>query len=300
LVRAELLSFAVLGNRVLKGRSGWDDDIRARVTRGVLVAARQVSPALWQRHQRALRFAILASEGNITDLQATYLNFGGFPPREDGAYPIIAQLLARAFREVDEKTAGEIEARGFENPSARDTDFLHSMWSSGRGLIARSLDTSPAQQQRLRKILAFDHYDWIRPLGNALSRAFEGERGAALRDALVNQKFLADLGTRPSGLDGLSLCQWAEAGGRLLQLATTIDDFSEEFSSEADDESESYPETAFGIAEALLLWHDVMFNSIDDVEEELVGEVAASPVRKKKKAASVPKKRAMKIKRKKK
>jgi hypothetical protein len=159
-------------------------------------------------------------------------------------------------------------------------------------LVAKSLYTYPSQQLLLRKVLTFDHYDWIRPLGNALSHAFEGERGKALRDALVGQKFLADLGNRPSTLDGLSICQWANAGGRLLRLAATIDEFSDEFSLETDDESESYPETAFGIAEALLLWHDVNLGAIGDVEE-LDEDTDEKPVKKSRKRP-VAKKRAIK------
>jgi hypothetical protein len=103
------------------------------------------------------------------------------------------------------------------------------------------------------------------------------------------------LGKRPSALDGPSLCQWANAGGKLLQLAATIDEFSDKFSSETDDESESYPETAFGIAEALLLWHDVNLGVIGHIEEpdELADE---KPVRKSRKRP-VAKKRAIKAKR---
>ena len=162
-------------------------------------------------------------------------------------------------------------------------------------MVAISLDNNASQQQLFRKVLACDHYDWIRPLGNALSRAFEGERGEALRDALVSQKFLADLGNRPSALDGLSLCQWANAGGKLLRLAATIDEFSDEFSSETDDESESYPETAFGIAEALLLWHDVNLGAIEDAEES-DEDANEKPARKSRKRP-VAKKRTIKTRR---
>src|SRR5262249_40362746 len=143
----------------------------------------------------------------------------------------------------------------------------------------------------------FNHHDWIRPLGNALSRSFEGERGKALRDALVGQKFLADLGSPPASLDGLSICQWANAGGRLLRLAATIDEFSEEFASETDDESESYPETAFGIAEALLLWHDTNLAAIGELEEPQTPRGA--PAERRRSSAAVAKKRATKTKRKK-
>jgi hypothetical protein len=141
----------------------------------------------------------------------------------------------------------------------------------------------------------FDHHDWIRPLGNALSRSFEGERGGALRDALVGQQFLADLGSPPATLDGLSICQWANAGGRLLRLAATIDEFSEEFSSDADDESENYPETAFGIAEALLLWHDTNLAALREIEEPEIP--ARAPTKKRSRSPSPAKKRRTKIRR---
>src|SRR5262249_42005910 len=146
------------------------------------------------------------------------------------------------FRGTNDGRALTIEVIRDDPLNPQGEAILASMWLEGRNLIVSSLRSQPMQQSLLKRIVAFNHHDWIRPLGNALSRSFEGERGRALRDALVGQSFLADLGSPPASLDGLSICQWANARGRLLRLVATIDEFSEEFASDTDDESESYPE----------------------------------------------------------
>src|SRR5262249_16201057 len=133
--------------------------------------------------------------------------------------------------------------------------------------------------------------------GNALSRAFDGEQGGALREALIKQAFLSDLRER-TALDGLSIAQWASARGNLLRLAATIDEFSEQFTSASDDTSHSYPETVFGIAEALLLWHDVNLGAITELEEQLPS--GDEKPKRKKASRAFAKKRATKTRRKKK
>jgi hypothetical protein len=113
-------------------------------------------------------------------------------------------------------------------------------------------------QDMVRKLVVFDHHDWARPFGNALTRLFETERAGSLRDALRKEDFVADPISRRSEFDGPSIVQWAAANGNLLSLVETIETFSDEdppTSSASDDVS--YPNTVFGIAEALLLWHDV-------------------------------------------
>lgn len=265
-IRTELLSFALLGHRMLRGRSDWDQDEHEEVARNVVAAARQVRPSLWRRYGRALRFAILASDGDIADLLEIYLGLVSTISREEEAQPIVIRMLTEAFQGSDEVLFRQLESIVREAPATRSAD-LELLWLKGRNLIVSLLRARPNLQISLKKIVMFDHYDWVRPLGNALSRSFGGERGDALRDALVGQKFLADLSNRPLTLDGLSICQWANAGGQLLRLAATIDRFSDEFSSDANDESENYPETAFGIAEALLLWHDTNLASLGGMEE---------------------------------
>ncbi|WP_439402652.1 hypothetical protein ACNJYA_09610 [Bradyrhizobium sp. DASA03068] len=265
-VRTELLSFAVLGHRLLKDRSDWDQDEHEEVARNVVATARLVRPSLWRRYGRALRFAILASDGDIADLLEIYLDLVSTISHEEEAQPIVIRMLTEAFRGSDQGLFRRLETVKGEAPAMRPAD-LEQLWLEGRDLIINSLRLRPNLQLWLKQIVMFDHYDWVRPLGNALSRSFGGERGDALRDALVGQKFLANLSNRPLTLDGLSICQWANAGGQLLRLAATIDKFSDEFSSDANDESENYPETAFGIAEALLLWHDTNLASLGGIEE---------------------------------
>jgi hypothetical protein len=259
LLRTELLSFAVLGHRMLGKRSNWSEERRMDLEGQVLRMATQVPIPLWQKNARALRFAILAAENGVSDLLRIYLNISTAPPRDDEAGPLVGRVLAIAYGETgDPSTAAEIQTMLDESSrSAKNADYFQSLWQSGRDRILNALRSESPLEPVLRRVVAFDHHDWIRPLGNALSRAFDGERGSSLRDALISQALLTDLRARASVLDGLSIVQWAHARGELLHLAAVIDQFSDEFATETDGTSEIYPETVFGIAEALLVWHDV-------------------------------------------
>ncbi|MER8802304.1 hypothetical protein [Mesorhizobium sp. M0998] len=301
LVQTELLTFAALGHRMLKQRSSWSTDRRAYVARQAVQMARRVPSNLWRGNLRALRLAILAAEEDVTDLIEAYLGFNSAPPRDDEAKPLVGRVLMMANRETNsESLAADIQS-WLENASTsvKDANHIQSVWEDSLARILKASRAYPPMQPVLRKVLAFDHSDWVRAFGNALSRAFDGERGGSLRDALVSQAFLSDLRGRPA-LDGLSIAQWASARGNLLRLAATIDEFSEEFSSDADDASDSYPETVFGIAEALLLWHDVNLGAIVEIEEPSVSTDEGPTARKKEAARASTKKRAIKTSRKKK
>ncbi len=275
LITTELLSYAALGNRMLKERSTWSPSLLNEVGRQAVRAAREVRPTLWRGNIRTLRFAILASPDtdDIADLMQLYLDVLNVPPRDEEAVPILGSALALAYRITDdEATFKNIQKLRESTRPERAANYFQSLWADSQNRILQGLRSSIALQSLLRKIVAFDHADWNRALANALSRAFNAERGNELRDALAKQAFLADLGRRSELLDGIAIVQWASARGNLFRLATTIDDFSEQFSSEADDESTSYPESVFGIAESLLLWHDVNLAAIAEFEEDQFAE----------------------------
>lgn len=291
LIRTELLSFSALGHRVLKGRSDWSDAHRNEVGRQASYAASRVAPSLWLANKRALRFVILAAPTDFADLLRIYVDIRNSPPRDEEVVPVVGRVLALAYGNTgDRSTAAKIEEL-IENASltGKSADYFRSLWQEGRDRIVRSLKRDPAIQLLLKKVVAFEHQDWLWPLGNALSRAFEGERGGALRGALISRALLSDLRNRASVLDGPSIVEWANARGNLLRLAATIDEFSDEFSTETADMSGTYPETVFGISEAFLLWHDVNLGSIDrDIEKfgPIEESVAVEPARIRKRLSS--------------
>ncbi|MGO7301409.1 hypothetical protein ACC718_32910 [Rhizobium ruizarguesonis] len=301
LVQTELLTFAALGHRVLQQRSHWPPDHRSFVARGAVGMARRVPPNLWHGNLRALRLVILAAEEDVADLVETYLGINDTPPQAEEARPLVARALLMANREAGRADLASSLQKWLENPSpsARDVNYPQSVWKDSIPSIIKALRSYPPLQPVLRKVLAFDHHDWVRAFGNALSRAFDGERGAALRNALANEAFLSDLREQPS-LDGLSIAQWASARGSLLRLAATIDEFSEQFSVDTDDTSGSYPETVFGIAEALLLWHDVNLGTITEIEEPTARSDERSTTSRRLQPRASSKNRAIKTSRKKK
>ncbi|MET4023152.1 hypothetical protein [Bradyrhizobium sp. S3.2.12] len=291
--QTELLTFAALGHRTLQKRSDWSDQRQASVAEQAVDIARRISPNFWPANLRALRLVILAAEDDITDLVDMYLSINSMPPLDDEAQPLVGKVLVIANRKTGRaKLAAEFQdwIDDAEN-YAPDSDYIQSTWKDSIGRIIKTSRSYPPIRPILRKVLSFDHRDWVRPFGNALSRAFDGERGGGLRDALVQQAFLAELRGGPA-LDGLSITQWAAARGSLLRLAATIDQFSEEFAFDAPEATESYPETVFGIAEALLQWHDVNPAAIIEIKEP--PELTPKAARKRRKARPPAKKRAAK------
>ena len=107
LIQTELLSFALLGHRMLRERSAWTEEDRLRVASKVVDAARRAPRSLWRRNKRALRFAILASEGDVADLLHGCLDSGDLVLREEEAQPFIAQLLANAYRGIQRRETSQ-------------------------------------------------------------------------------------------------------------------------------------------------------------------------------------------------
>lgn len=267
LVRTELLALATLGHRMLQERSDWSLGTRSLVAEQTVEMARSVPLNLWSGSINVLRLAILAANEDVADLIEAYFSINNVPPPDDEAIEFVGHALVMANREAGRFSVAKDIMNWLQTvASRRDPNYLQSVWKDSLVDIFRTARSYPPMQPVLRKVLTFDHRDWVRPFGNALSRAFEEGQGSILRRFLSSQAFLSDLGKDPS-LDGLSIIQWATARGNLLHLAAIVDDFSEAYTTDADDAGETYPATVYGIAQALLLWHDVNLASIIGVEE---------------------------------
>lgn len=273
LVQIEMLSYAALGHRMLKDRSGLSEDRKQDLAREVAGLAAAVPPTLWQRNERALRMAILAAgeQEETGALLGSYLMVGGISTLETVALPLAGRTLSRAYAAIGDKTLAE-HARILTDQMAKSPDAgqnLRSFWTSGREPLSRAVRDARDLQGMVRKLVVFDHHDWARPFGNALTRLFETERGGSLRDALRKEDFVADPISRRSEFDGPSIVQWAAANGNLLSLVETIETFSDEDPPTASSPDDvSYPKTVFGIAEALLLWHDVNLEAAGGLDDD--------------------------------
>jgi hypothetical protein len=272
IARVELLSYAALGHRMLKDRSDWSSDYKEMVSRSVLRLARAVPESLWRTNTRALRFAILAADGDAGPLLAAYFSIVGASSLDGEILSIAGRALSIAYEITGERyTAGEIAKIANEvQSSAPAADRLQALWREGRQRVVKAVAEDSELQSMMKKILVFDHFDWGRPFGNALSRFFGEERGEALRDALRQERFVADPISRNSAFDGPSIVQWATARGNLLRLAETVEQFADKYVSAPDLElaSGGYPESVSGIAEALLLWHDVNLEAMGGIATE--------------------------------
>jgi hypothetical protein len=309
--RIELLSYAVLGNRMLKERSEWSSDFMETSAGNVMRMATAVQGSAWRQNVRTLRCAILAAHGDIGPLLATYLRSGGVSTLDGDALPTAAQALAIFYDAIDQESAAR-EMRSVAERAESDPNVairLQQLWQEGGARLADIVVKDRKLQNLVKKVVVFDHHDWARPLGNALTRFFDKTDGEALRAALQEQGFVADSVSRGAGFDGPSIALRAVSRGKLLQLAETIDHFSDQYvgapnaALEAAFQSASYPETVFGIAEALLLWHDIHLEAAGDLkgggeaesEAELAVEAEVRPKPKSKsrfrKSKAAPKKK---------
>jgi hypothetical protein len=264
----ELLGYAALGGNILQQQSigtGIALDLPDRI----LHAARQVPLDHWRNYSRTLRLAVLSEGNEAADLMAAYLTIAQYPPREEETFATVAWVLYTLYQDNGEEDA----ARQVRNildkyrPQRKTNELLTQLWFKEKGRIIEAVRRTPQLRPDVRRIILFDHYDWVRPLGHALERELASERGLALERTLVKQDLIAVTGTGGVSNDGLALVQWASARGNLMKLAAAIADSSERQSFAAADpggDRTEYPQTVFAIADALLRWHDANLAAIDN------------------------------------
>jgi len=72
----------------------------------------------------------------------------------------------------------------------------------------------------MRRLVAFDHSDWIRCLGNALMRAGSGKEGKYLISQSVDSRFVES--RKSVRLSGPEIVRSAADDGRLLEFARNV------------------------------------------------------------------------------
>jgi hypothetical protein len=229
---------------------------------------REVRPGGLKSNQRMLRMAILTSGDHAPELLEEWIQSNDWVPREaDGA--VLSELLAYILRvSSGGRAAAELKDLTIllhSGSKAAAMDKLDGLWQEEKQGL-QNLVRGREARRMFRLLVASEHSDWIRPLGNALTRALKHEGGAVLADWLGRRQFLGGRDTLKRQLDGVSIVQAAADSGRLLELAEVISYQPDAPSSQKDYLSDAprqaaYPQDVFGISRALLRWHKVLVDS---------------------------------------
>jgi hypothetical protein len=123
----------------------------------------------------------------------------------------------------------------------------------------QALRTNPDLKNAFWALLSHEHSDWIRPLGNALTRALKDEDSDALIAVLDKSHFWDKKARRDQGRghDGVGVVQSAADEGKLLKLAETLANWKGG-KKKPDATSGPYPQDVFDVSEALVRWHSTI------------------------------------------
>jgi len=157
-------------------------------------------------------------------------------PQDSEIAPIIAELPSLAGQR---RTAGLVQVRD-------------QLAAGNRRLLLSAL-----------RIIAYDHSDWHKSLGNALARDLEADE--KLRELLVANKFVA---ARRGSAD-VTIVFTAVRDGRFLELVRLLADYRRG--------PATCPDTAAGLAQALIDWHATLLKMVE--AQELASNPKATPVR---------------------
>jgi hypothetical protein len=111
------------------------------------------------------------------------------------------------------------------------------------------------------RLLVNEHSDWLRPLGNALTRGLKSEEGEGLLSELDKSDFWDRKARARQGRehDGIGIVQGAADEGRLLELAQLLARGRGRFrNADSNHSTTRYPQDVFEVAAALLNWHGVI------------------------------------------
>lgn len=245
-MRLEGLAHATLGQRVLQGRRRADD-----FKEPMLAAALEVPRSTWSSEIRCLRLALLTIPALPLPLLETYLAVMGRLPHDQIIVPTLSRLLSAVYagatsppKVVDALRVAQDKATGI---SAEALDELDRCWRDDRERFLRTISESPEHLADMRWLIVFQHFDWTTPMGNAMTRACAGD--ASLVRVLQSFKLPRAASSLVNGqVDGLALMQAVADGGRLLDLATLLEE-------RASSRSSPDPDDVMFTASALLRWH---------------------------------------------
>lgn len=231
---------------------GHSDKLRALILNSISSIKRPV----WKREQRVLRLAML-SGGLLPELLEVWVESRERVPRDT---PVIAinDLLEHVFGEGPSAAGVKgIVLEPAQQPKSESLDKLDDFWRRKKAIVLDAVRTRADLRHKFWPLVAYDHSDWVRPLGNALTRALKENYGEDLGPWLGREGYRAGRGNRRQQRDGIGVVQSAADDGRLLELAKALGtwDASSSKGQEGVEARSHYPQDVFTIGRALLRWH---------------------------------------------
>jgi hypothetical protein len=253
MTRIELAAYAVLGARrrgVVEGTA----ETQAYVQK----LAQQIDEGRWRQNEITLRLSILCTERQCGSLIAAYLEHRGLvePDRavlSEAAYALALALSKTGEPGLEQEAIDAGVAYGYR-PSDESELHLRRLWNGHAGRIIDVVRDNADLQDKMRRVILFDHHDWSRPLGHALSRA---RRDTTLWTALAGR--LRSVGL-DGGAEGSTIVQTAIDRGALSALVDAI--LAVAPVAKTDRPIEAFPASVFDHAAALHGWHTALLQSM--------------------------------------
>jgi hypothetical protein len=253
LVQVELLSYVALGLQ----RNGRTAPPGQDLSHLIGIAAREVSIDQWSRAVRILRLATLTDRENVRGLLALYLSLSDRPPCDPEIVPVVERIFSNVLGPENSAVIPELLRARTESQKA--SDEVDRLWRHAMPALLQAARDRTDLAFDFRTLVAFQHFDWINPLGNALTRALKADKNDVIRKRLDERKLLRPWPPRASlrRPDGYTIVRWAVDRGRLLHLAQALPDLAPFFPKVLGSSSAGriYPQRVFGIADALIHWH---------------------------------------------
>ncbi len=266
MVRVELAAHAILAYApTAEGRSqNQDFDVK-----GLWNLMLGVPPDRWQRDKKVLRLAILSYQDTgvvsetsdydpSTALITIWIEASERVPRDVDS-TLIGYLLSHIFLEGDAARYVEDIVSALKSLQTRRgaLNRLDQLWRAEKPRILSAVQRRADLRPLMRAVIAADNSDWVRPVGNSLTRALKAQDGAELLKSLEKARFRISAGKRDQDqeADGIAVVQYAMDDGRLLELAETLIGWKEKNRPRSGDSAETYPQDVFAISRALLNWH---------------------------------------------
>jgi hypothetical protein len=227
-----------------------------------------VSKKRWMREPRILRLAILLGAGNLRDLLSLYLEtMDRLPCDPEVLFP--DQRPAWLNYVANAPDLDMIGDRFREGSKREALEGLEAFWRSAKPALIKSMEQEDFPIADVRRLVAFDHSDWIRCLGNALTRAGSGNESKHVISQLIRARFVEP--RRSIRLSGLEIVRSAADEGRLLELARTVREWGYNVQSEESlsvYQPSSYPNDLYKLGEALTRWHEALLEILNPPEPQ--------------------------------
>lgn len=257
LALVELCAYAVLTEPHDTATQPGRDGFKTRI----LDAAASVGPDRWKPEQRILRLAVLATDG-APDLMHRWFELRERVPREASAATVIEMLTVIL---SGRRTLSDLRSleKDLYSPLTRGHAWnkVDELWRREKRIIMEALHNGELLHA-FKALLAHEHSDWLRPLGNSLTRALlvEGE-GDMLIAMLDKNEFWKRKTRQKQGRshDGVGVVQAAADEGRLLELASSLEPAKKMARKSKSSPVSMYPEDVVEVAAAFGKWHATTF-----------------------------------------